>query len=74
METIVRNADSGADRIIAQAELSDTPISRARRLLDTGGANRQSEILLKKLETHATEYSPDTQSPVVPKRENGAVE
>jgi len=60
------NADSGTERIIAQAELSDMPISRARLLLHTGGANRQSEILLKKLENHAAEYSPDTRAPVVP--------
>ena len=72
--TIARNADSGAERIIAQAELSDLPISRARLLLHTGGANRQSEILLKKLKIHAAEYSPDTQVPVVPKRGKTAVE
>jgi len=72
--TVARNADSGTERIIAQAELSDMPISRARLLLHTGGANRQSEILLKKLKIHAAEYSPDTQVPVVPQRGKTAVE
>jgi|GEM_PF-2005251 len=72
--TIARNADSGAERINAQAELSDMPISRARLLLHTGGVNRQSEILLKTLEIYAAEYSPDTRTPVVPQREKSAVE
>ncbi|HQZ67778.1 MAG TPA: hypothetical protein PLY87_21960 [Planctomycetaceae bacterium] len=72
--TIARNADCNAERIIAQAELSDMPILRARLLLHTGGANRQSEILQKKLEIHAAEYSPDARAPVVPQRTKSAGE
>jgi len=74
VETIAPNAASDAQRIIAQPELSDMPISRARLLLHTGGANRQSEILLKKLEIHAIKYSPDTRAPIVLPRGKGAVE
>ena len=43
-------------------------------LLHTGGANRNSEILLKKLEIHASEYSPDVNRMVVPPRQKGVVE
>ncbi len=53
---LIRQPDSVQDRIIAEVELNDTPISRARVLLHTGGANRESELLLKKFEVAAEKY------------------
>ncbi len=56
--TVARMAETGRERIIAESDLNDGPIPRARLLLHTGGANRTSEILLKKFEIHAVEYAP----------------
>jgi hypothetical protein len=56
--TMARIADSGRERVIAESDLNDEPVSIARLLLHTGGANRTSEILLKKFEIHAEEYAP----------------
>ena len=56
--TVARMADTGRERIIAESNLNDEPVSIARLLLHTGGANRTSEILLKKFEIHAEEYAP----------------
>lgn len=61
--TIARMADSGIERIIAENDLSDSPVPCARLLLHTGGANRTSEILLKKLEIHAVEYTSVLKAP-----------
>ena len=69
---LARLADSGEERIIAESEVSDMPISRARLLLHTGGANRTSEILLKKFEIHATEYAPDSKTPATSPRQKRA--
>jgi hypothetical protein len=51
-------ADTGRERIIAETDLNDEPVHIARLLLHVGGANRTSEILLKKFEIHAEEYAP----------------
>lgn len=56
--TMARMADSGRERVIAESDLNDGPVPIARLLLHTGGANRTSEILLKKFEIHAEEYAP----------------
>ena len=61
---LVRPNDSKRYRIIAMAENGDSAVALAQVMLHTGGAGRQSSVLLKKLIVHADGNDPGRKRPV----------
>lgn len=68
---LARSADDAQDRILNVTELSDAVISLARLMLHTGGAGRDSEVLVTRLEVHADAYQPVPTMPAPVLREPG---
>ena len=63
---LARSADSEHERILDVADLSAAAIAKVRVMLHTGGAGRESEILVKRLDIRAERYEPPTATPPLP--------
>lgn len=57
---VMREKGSDHDRDVGEADITDLPIQKGnvRLMLHTGGAGRQSELLLKQFRIHATKIDP----------------
>ncbi|APZ92953.1 DUF1583 domain-containing protein [Fuerstiella marisgermanici] len=63
---LTKLAGAEHERILDVADLSDVAIPSVRIMLHTGGADRESEILVKRLDIHAEHYEPPPATPTLP--------